>query len=115
MEIKDELCRTYSTSSQIKFKTTMLKSSLCDYRDLYKPFAGTIAITGSVANARARQVDGSSKKVIFKNYAPASFTNCINEKNNVEVDNLKNKDIVMLLYNLIEYSDNYAKTLGNLW
>ena len=71
--------------------------------------------TGSMADARARQVDGSSKKVIFENFAPAPFTNCINEKNNMQVDNLKNEDIVMLLYNLIEYSDNYAKTLGNLW
>ena len=71
--------------------------------------------TGSMADARARQVDWSSKKVIFKNCAPARFTNCINEKNNMEVDNLKNEDIVMLLCNLIEYSDNYAKTLGNLW
>ena len=67
-----------------------------------------------MADARARQVDGSSKKVIFENCAPAPFTNCIKEKNNMEVDNLKNEDIVMLLYNLIEYSDNYAKTLGNL-
>ena len=49
----------------------------------------------------------------FKNCAP--FTNCINEINNAQVDNAKDIDIVMLMYNLIEYSDNYAKTTGSLW
>ena len=50
---------------------------------------------------------------IFKNYAP--FINCINEINNTKVDNAKDTDIVMSMYNLIEYSDNYSKTYGSLW
>ena len=49
----------------------------------------------------------------FKNCAP--FTNCISEINNMQVDNAKDIDIVMPMYNLIEYSDNYAKTSGSLW
>ena len=49
----------------------------------------------------------------FKNCAP--FTNCISEVNNTQVDNAKDIDIVMPMYNLIEYSDNYAKTSGFLW
>ena len=53
------------------------------------------------------------KKVIFKNCAP--FTNCISEINNTQVDNAKDIDIVMPMYNLIEYSDNYAKTTRSLW
>ena len=53
------------------------------------------------------------KKVIFKNCAP--FTNCISEINNTQIDNAKDIDIVMPMYNLIEYSDNYAKTTGRLW
>ena len=53
------------------------------------------------------------KKVIFKNCAP--FTNCINEINNTQIDNAKDIDIVMPMYNLTEYSDNYAKTSGSLW
>ena len=53
------------------------------------------------------------KKIIFKNCAP--FTNCISEINNTQVDNDKDIDIVMPMYNLIEYSDNYAKTSGSLW
>ena len=53
------------------------------------------------------------KKVIFKNCAP--FPDCKSEINNVEIDNAKDIDIVMPMYNLIEYSDNYSKTSGNLW
>ena len=53
------------------------------------------------------------KKVIFKNCAP--FTNCISEINNTQVDNAKDIDILMPMYNLIEHSDNYSKTSGSLW
>ena len=53
------------------------------------------------------------KKVIFKNCAP--FTNCISEINSTQIDNAKDIAIVMPMYNLIEYSDNYAKTPGSLW
>ena len=49
----------------------------------------------------------------FKNCA--SFINCITEMNNTQVDNAKGIDIVTPMYNLIEYSDNYAKTSGKLW
>ena len=51
--------------------------------------------------------------MIFKNCAP--FTNCISEFNNTQIGNAKDIDIVMSMYNLIEYSDNYAKTTGSLW
>ena len=53
------------------------------------------------------------KKVIFKNCAP--FTNCISKINNTQIDNAEYIDIVMPMYNLIEYSDNYSKTSGSLW
>ena len=53
------------------------------------------------------------KGVAFKTCAP--FTNCISEINNTQVDNAKDIGIVMPMYNLIEYSDNYAKTTGSLW
>ena len=53
------------------------------------------------------------KKVIFKHCAP--FTNCISKINNTLIDNAEYIDIVMLMYNLIEYSDNYSKTSGSLW
>ena len=91
----------------------MLKSSLCDYSDAYILVKGTISIAGAGDDAAARQADERDKGVAFKNCAP--FTNCISEINNTQVDNAKDIDIVMPMYNLIEYSDNYAKTTGSLW
>ena len=113
VEINDESRGTYNVNSQIKFKTTMLKSSLCDYSDAYILVKGTITIDGAGADAAARQADERDKGVIFKNCAP--FTNCISEINNTQVDNAKDIDIVMHMYKLIEYSNNYAKTSGSLW
>ena len=91
----------------------MLKFSLCDYSDAYILVKGTITIAGAEDDAAARQADERDKGVAFKNCAP--FNNCISEINNTQVDNIKDIDIVMPMYNLIEYSDNYAKTTGNLW
>ena len=113
VEINDESKGTYNVNSQIKFKTTMLKSSLCDYSDAYILVKGTITITRAGADAAARQADERDKGVAFKNCAP--FTNCISEINNTQIDNAKDIDIVMPMYNLIEYCDNYAKTSGSLW
>ena len=116
VEINDESRGAYNVNSQIKFKTTMLKSSLCDYSDAYILVKGTIAIAGAGADAAARQADERDERdkvVIFKNCAP--FTNCISEINNTQIDNAKDIEIVMPMYNLIEYSDNYAKTTGSLW
>ena len=113
IEINDEPRGTYNVNSQSKFKTTMLKSSLCDYSDACILVKGTITLTGAGADAAARQADETDKGVAFKNCAP--FTNCISEINNTQVDNAKDIDIVMPMYNLIEYSDNYAKTTGSLW
>ena len=70
-------------------------------------------ITEAEGDAAARQADERDKGVAFKNCAP--FTNCISETNNIQIDDCKDIDIVMSLYNLIEYSDNYAKTSGSLW
>ena len=91
----------------------MLKSSLCDYSDAYIFVKGTITIAGAVADAAARQADERHKGVAFKNCAP--FTNCISEINNTQIDYAKDIGIVMPMCNLIEYSDNYAKTTGSLW
>ena len=113
VEINDESRGTYNANSQIKFKTTMLKSSLCDYSDAYILVKGAITITGAGADAAARQADERDKGVAFKNCAP--FINCISEINNTQVDNAKDIDIVMPMHNLIEYCDNYTKTTGCLW
>ena len=89
----------------------MLKSSLCDYSDAYNLVKGTTSINNTAAQGAA--ANNINKKVIFKNCAP--FTNCISETNNTQIDNAKDIDTVMRMYNLIEYSDNYAKTTGSLW
>ena len=88
----------------------MLKSSLCDYSDAYILVKGTISVNSTAAQGVA--ANNTNRKVIFKNRAP--FTNCISEINNTQIDNAKDIDIVMPMYNLIEYSDNYAKTTGSL-
>ena len=112
VEINDESRATY-TGNDIRFKTTMLRSNLCDYADTYVLVKGTITITGAGADAAARQADERDKGVTFKNCAP--FTKCINRINSTEIDNAKDINIVMPMCNLIEYSDNYSKTSGSLW
>ena len=111
VEVNDESRGAYNVNSQIKFKTTMLKSSLCDYSDAYILVKETITVNNTAAAGAA--ANNTNRKVIFKNCAP--FTNCINEINNTQIDNAKDIDIVMPMYNLIEYIDNYAKTTGSLW
>ena len=113
VEINDESRGKYNDEKQIRFKTTMLKSSLCDYSDAYILVKGKLTITGAGADAAARQADGRHKGVTFKNCAP--FTSCKSDINNIEIDYCQDIDIIMPMYNLIEYSDNYAKISGNLW
>ena len=110
VEINDESRGTYNVNGQIKFKTTMFKSSLCDYSDAYFIVEGTITVYNTAVDGAAANY--TNKKVIFKNCAP--FTNYISEINNTQIDNAKDIDIVIPMYNLIEYSDNYAKTSGSL-
>ena len=106
--IPDHPCRiliiggTY-TRNDIKFKTTMLRSNLCDYADAYILDDGRITITGAGDDGAARRVDERDKGVTFKNCAP--FTKCISRINNTNIDNAQDTDIVMPMYNLIEYSD----------
>ena len=69
--------------------------------------------TITVNNTAAADANNTNKKVIFENCAP--FTDWKNEINNVEIDNAKDIDIVMPMYNLKEYSDNYSKISGSLW
>ena len=104
VEINDKSRGTY-TSNDIKFKTTMLRSNLCDYADAYILVNGRITITGAENDDATRRADERDKGITFKNCAP--FTKCI--------DNAKDIDIVMPMYNLIEYNDNYSKISGSLW
>ena len=111
VEINDESRGTY-TSNDIKFKTTMLRSNLCDYADAYILVKGTITITGAGNDDARKRADERDKDITFKNCAP--FTKCISRINNTDIDNARDIDIVMLMYNLIKYSDNYPKTSRSL-
>ena len=86
----------------------MIRSSLYDYSDAYILVKGTATVPNMAAAGSA--VKNANKKVIFKNYAP--FTDCITEINNTQVDDTQKIDIVMPMYNLIEYSDPYLKAPG---
>ena len=110
VEINDDVRVLYSPKKQIRFKTSMLRSSLCDYSDAYILVKGNITVNNAAAAGAA--VNNTNEKVIFKNCAP--FTNCISKINNTQIDNAEYIDIVMPMYNLIEYSDNYSKTSGSL-
>ena len=76
-----------------------------DYSDAYILVKRTITVTNAAAEGVA--VNNTNKKVIFKNYAP--FTDCITEVDNTQVDDAQKIDIVMPIYNLVEYSDAYSK------
>ena len=110
IEINDDIMGAYSPNKQIKFKTAMLRSSSYDYSDAYILVKGNISVNNTAgAGAAANNTD---KKVLFKNYAP--FTRCIRKINSTQTDNAEYIDIVMPMYNLIECTDNYSKTSGNL-
>ena len=94
---------TYDTNSQIKFKTTLVKSSLCDYSDAYIHVKETITFTGQGADTAAIQADRNNKPYLK-----------ILKINNTQVDK-KNHNTVISLYNLVEYNDNYSLTMGSLW
>ena len=94
VEVNDESRGTYSVNSQIKFKTLMLRSRLCDYSDVYILVSATI----TVPNTAAAGVDPNNRKnIIIKNCAP--FINCTSEINNTQRDNARDIDIVKPMYN----------------
>ena len=132
VEVNDESRGAYNNddnnsnddNNNIKFKTSIIRSSLCDYSDAYILVKGTITVPDTSAQGKA--VNNTNKRIylkIFKNCAP--FTGCITEINNAQVDYLEDIDIIMPTYMylieyvmymcLIEYSKAYSKTSGSLW
>ena len=108
----------------------MLRSDLCDFSDAYIVVKGNITVTkktctaddidapnNTAANVTATNTASNNafgeKKLVFKNNAP--FINCISKINGVKIDNAEDLDVVMPMYNLLEYSKNYKKTTGSLW
>ena len=79
--------------------------------DAYILVKENITVNNTAAGGAA--ANNTNNKIIFKNCAP--FTNCISKISNTQVDNAEYIDIIMPMYNLTEYSDNYSKTSGSLW
>ena len=100
----------YKPSKQIRLKTSMLRSDLCDFSDAYFVAKEDITLTKTT---NRDFIDIRNRSLRFKNNAP--FTNCTSKIKNVLIDNVENLDAVMSMYNLLEYSKNYRKTTGSLW
>ena len=102
IEINDLSSGQCSANKNIRFKTSMLRSDLCDYSDAYIFVKGRTTVTNT--NAANRR----NKKLTFKNNGP--LRSCISQINNAFVDNAEDLDIVIPMYNLLEYSDNHSMT-----
>ena len=98
-------------NSNIRFEMSLIRSNLCDYSDSYILVKGTITVSNTAAAGAA--ANNTNKKVIFKNWAP--FTDCTAKVNNTQVDDAQKIEVVMPMYNLMEYSYAYSKTSGSLW
>ena len=107
IEVQSQSGSTYNGSKPIRFKTSMLRSDLCDYSDAYVWVKRKITVTDPNNNANFE------RRLTFKNNAP--FNSCISKINGELVENAEDLDIVILMYNLLEYSNNYEKTSGSLF
>ena len=101
----DQSGRIYSSNKEIWFKTSMLNSDLCDYSDAYIIVKGIINVTDPDNDAY--------NKLASKINAP--FISCVSKIDNALIDNAENLDIVIPMYNLIDYRKNYSKTAGSFW
>ena len=93
-----------SPSKEIRTKRSMLRSDLCDFSNAYIVVEEDITLEGD------NDTNKQNKNRVFRNNAP--FINCI--WNGVKVDNAEDLDVVMPVYNVLEYSKNYRKTTRNL-
>ena len=103
----NSLSNTYNENKSIRFKTPMLRSDLCDYSDAY------ILIKGTITVAENYPRDRQNRPVILKNNAP--FISCIARINGELMEDADDLDVVMPIYNLLEYSKNYKKTTGSFY
>ena len=108
----NSLYNTYNDNKSIK--TPMLRSNLCNYSDAYILVKRTITVTAPGANNDANNIrDKRNRPLILKNNAP--FVSCITRINGELIEDAYDLDIVMSMYNLLEYSKNYRKTIGSLY
>ena len=110
----NSLSNTYNENKSITFKTPMLRSNLFDYSDAYILVKGTITVTAPGVNNGAKNIRAKrNRPLILKNNAP--FVSCITRINGELIEDADDLDIVMSMYNLLEYSKNYRKTIGSLY
>ena len=105
-KVYDQSGGNYNVNKEVRIKTSMLRSDLCGFSDAHIVVKGTTTV---VRPNNAKR----NKATVFKNNAP--FINCISKINGVKIDNAEDLDVVMPMYNLLEYSKNYRKTTGSLW
>ena len=108
----NSLSNTYNENKSIRFKTPMLRSDLCDYVDAYILINGTVTVNG-IVNGAENEINRRNRPLILKNNAP--FVSCITKINNELIEDPENLDVVMPMYNLLEYSKNYRKTIGSFY
>ena len=130
IEVYDQSEGNYNVNKGIRIKTSMLRSNLCDFNDAYIVVKGNITATKKIFTADDIEAPDNTpakvaatntannnafgeKKLVFKNNA--SFINSVSKINCVKIDNAEDLDVLMLMYNLLEYSKNYKKTTGSLW
>ena len=130
IEVYDQSEKNYNVNKEIRIKTPMLRLDLRDFRDAHIVVKRDVTVdkkkvtvnnfrdpnnTEAIVNAtnNANNNDFNRKKLIFKNNAP--FINCITKINGIKTDNEEGLDVLMPMYNLLEYSKNYKKTTGSLW
>ena len=99
--VSDNLNANYNAANEITYNTEVLKSGLCDYNGVYILARGDITVTAAGAT-----------QIAFKSCAP--FTTCITKVDGITIDYAEDFDLVMPMYNLIEYSSNYSETTS-LW
>ena len=130
IEVYDQSEENSNVNKEIRIKTSMLRSDLCDFSDAYIVVKGNITVTkktftaddidapnNTAANATATNNANNNafgdKKLVFKNNAP--FINRFSKINGVKIDNAEDLDVVIPMYNLLECSKNYyKKTTGSL-
>ena len=101
IEVYDQSEKNYNPNKEIRIKTPMLRSDLCDFSDAY------IVVKGDITVEDNNNANKGNKNLVFKNNAP--FINCITKINGIKIDNAEDLDVVMSMYNLLEYSKNYKK------
>ena len=93
---KNNIYNNNNNNNNIKFKASVIRTGLCDYSDAYILVKGTVTVSNALAQSAA--VNNTNKKAIFKSCAP--FVSCITEIKNTQVDNARDINIVMPIYNL---------------